>query len=102
VAADLWLSIGLGSGLGLLYGSVAYLFHRKALNASRKQFLKLVFGGLVIRMFVALAVVLAVLVAVPVREGAFTGSFLIVFVVTTIIEIHLLDRGRRASKEVVE
>jgi hypothetical protein len=84
-----------------LYGSIAYLFHRKALSASREQFLKLVFGGLMVRTFGSIATVLLVLVAVPIREGAFVGSFLTVFVVATIIEIYRLHRGRRTfGKEV--
>lgn len=97
MAAELWLSIGLGGGLGLAYGFAAYLFNRMALRASREQFLKLVLGGLVIRMFGALAVVVLVLVTIPVRDGLFVGSFLIVFVVATIFEIYRLDRGGRAS-----
>ncbi len=97
MAADLWLSVGLGSGLGLLYGSTAYLFNQRALGASHEQFLKIVLGGLVIRIFGFLAAVLVVLVTAPVREGVFVGSFLIVFAVATIFEIYRLDRGRRTS-----
>ncbi|GIV60824.1 MAG: hypothetical protein KatS3mg043_1913 [Rhodothermaceae bacterium] len=94
MAAELWLSIGLGAGIGLLYGGASYLTYRRALSAPKHRFLLLVWGGLVVRLFAALSAITLIVILAPVRVPAFVGAFFGVFVVVLVVEIYVLHRTR--------
>lgn len=97
MAADFWLSFGLGAGLGVLYGVAGYATNRKAVGAGEKQFLVILFGGLMVRMFAALVLLTVILVTAPVREGVVAGSFVAVLAAAIGLEVWSLHRRRRAA-----
>lgn len=94
---DLWSSIGLGAGIGLVYGGASYLTFRRALSASNRRFLLFVFGGMILRMFLALGAVFLILVYYPVGETAFVGAFFVVFVVVLALDVYWLHHSRSAA-----
>ncbi|HET6567368.1 MAG TPA: hypothetical protein VFG50_05340 [Rhodothermales bacterium] len=92
-----WLSIGLGASLGIIYGALAYLINRYAMQAGRERFFQIVFGGIVVRMLAALGVLAFMLVAFRVRTGVLVGAFLTVFVVATILELRRFHRMAKGT-----
>ncbi|GIV58126.1 MAG: hypothetical protein KatS3mg042_1039 [Rhodothermaceae bacterium] len=97
MAADFWLSLGLGAGIGLLYGGVSYLTCRRALPAPKRRFLTLVWGGTVARLFAALALITLILVLVPLRVPVFLGVFFAFYVLTLVAEVYVLHRARHTA-----
>jgi hypothetical protein len=97
MAAELWLSIGLGAGIGLLYTAASMVLHRQAARLDDRRFLLVFLGGLIARMAAALILVVLVLAFVSVRELAFIGSFLIVFMMGLAAEVLRIHRGRGSA-----
>lgn len=93
-----WLSVALGVGIGLLYGIASLATLWLAARFDRAQLFMLVFfGGMMVRLAVALALVGLVLTFLAVQALAFVGSFLVVFLIGLVIEISRLHRGYMAN-----
>ena len=71
--------------IGALYTAAGVLVLR--LSQRTDHFVVVVFGGMLLRMFVALVVLLLILLYVPVLIPAFVGTFLCVFLAGIIAEI---------------
>ena len=96
MAADVWLGLALGAGIGVGYVLTSLLTHRLALRGTDRSFVVIALGGVAVRMFVALILVTLVLTLAPVRVSAFVAAFFGTFFVGLITEIVRLHRGRRA------
>jgi hypothetical protein len=84
-----WISTGLGGGLGLLYGLASYLNCRLAFRWSH-AFLLVVFGGLLLRLFVALGLLTTALLWLPVARAGLVGGFFGVFLLGLVMEVRWL------------
>jgi ABC-type multidrug transport system permease subunit len=100
MAADLWLSISLGAGIGLAYGGFSYLTYRRALSAPKQRFQVIVWGGMLVRMFAALVLIALIVALAPVQPLAFVGAFFAVFVLSLALEVFLLHRTPLAGPPV--
>ncbi len=100
MAANLWLSIGLGAGIGLAYGGFSYLTYRRALSAPRHRFQVIVWGGMLLRMFAALVSIALIVALAPVRPLVFVGAFFIVFALSLALEVYFLHRTPLANPPV--
>ena len=97
---QLWLSIGLGIGIGLCYVAASYYSNQRALHSS--NFMLLVVSTMMLRMLVALILLIGILITLPVSDVAFLGSFFVIFVFGLAMEIrtlHLQQRGASSSDE---
>jgi len=97
MTTDLWLSVGLGAGIGMMYDIVSFVTARWALRYSGKRFLIIFFGGMLARLGAAVVVVTLALLLLPVTVFAFVIAFLIVYVVWLVIEVWLIHTGRLSS-----
>ena len=96
----MWMSVGLGAGLALLYGLVSAFTYRLALHASsHQQFLAIALGGMGARMAGALVMLAALLRWVSVHDGAVVGSFFVGFLVILVGEIAWLHRRANVDLE---
>jgi hypothetical protein len=100
MANSVWVGLGLGIGLAVIYAAASLFTHRLALRQSNQnQFLAIAFGGLLARMAFALLMVTVTLIFIPVHRTAFIGSFFGVFTITLIIEVLDLHRQTNDRKE---
>lgn len=99
MTATFWLSLGLGVGLGLLYGAASLWTNRRALTRGRSQFLRIAFVGMFTRMFVALGLIVLILVLLPVNTMAFVGAFFAVFLAFLAYETLSLHRQQRPASD---
>lgn len=88
--APVWLSLVLGTGIGLLYGLAVYATHRIMHNVSTTAFMGLMVGGMLARMVVLLVLVALVLWLVPVHVLAFAGSLVTMLIVGLGVDVWLL------------
>ena len=94
----MWMSIGLGMGLALLYGLASVLTYRRALRAqTQQQFTAIAIGGVVLRILGTLAAFAVLIVWLPIAAGAFVGTFFVVFLMILIGEIAWLHRRANAT-----
>lgn len=92
-AGELWLSIGLGAGLGVLYVAASFVSNKRALR-SEQRFMVIVVASMLIRILVALVCLIGMVLLLPVAPTALLGSFFVMFIVGLAIEVWLLhDRG---------
>jgi hypothetical protein len=92
MAANLWMSLGLGTGMGLLYVLASYWSTRSAMQVSDRSFLLRYFAGMMVRMMAVLLALTLVLALVPVRQGVFVASLLFVVFLGIILEVIALQR----------
>ncbi len=83
-------SLGVGVLLGLCYTGASILVVRIARNTP--NFVPIVLGGMVLRMFAALIVLVIIIQLFPVRLPALTGGFLFVALAGLFTEIVWLFR----------
>lgn len=92
------LSLALGVFLGVIHAVAACVV---ALWASRRKIgyaVRLVVGGMVVRMTVVLAAFSAILAFLPVRRGLFIGAFGVTLLAGLIIEAILLTMRSRSAQ----
>lgn len=82
-----WLSVGLGSGIGLLYGITSVAVNRYALRQDHHRFMLIAVGGMLARMLLALFLIALIVFLLPVDRVAFFTSFLGVFVLGIVVEV---------------
>lgn len=95
---ELWLSILLGVGLGLVYVAVSFLSNKRALR-SEERFLIIVGATMIVRVFVALIILVGIVLLLPVTLTAFLGSFFVVFVIGLGFEVWYLQTYGPVSAE---
>lgn len=91
-----WTSALIGVALGTANAGAAYALYRAGYGRPQKAFLKIVFGGMAVRLLIVTAAVGLVLVALPVDRAAFAGGFLAALAVGTAAEV--LTIQRRATR----
>lgn len=84
-ASEVWVSILLGGLLGLCYVAASAFVTRFARHT--QQFVIVVFGGMLVRMALALAALVMASLLLPVSMLAFTAAFLCVFLVGLGVEL---------------
>lgn len=93
---DVWMSVGWGAGIGLLYAVASLATARLAARFGDRQFMLIFMGGMMARLAVAVVLVMLVLVLVDVHRLAFISTLLFVFLVGLAIEIWVVHRHRAA------
>ena len=96
MAVEFWFSVGLGAGIGLLYGLVSYLGYKRALLASHHRFLLLALGGMTVRLLVVVSLIAVILSLSLVQATPFVGAFFAVFIVALVLEVLALHRRQPA------
>ena len=86
------LSIALGIAFGLLYGIASYVTYRVALRKSSRTFMMVAFGGMALRLMVAMMAIALVLALSPVQPLPFVTSFFAVFAMALTLEVTVLHR----------
>ena len=94
MTTNLWFSVGLGVGIGVMYSLASYATARWAMRFSGKRFMLIFFGGMVVRIGVAAALVTLALLLLPVQMFVFLVMFLAVYVIWLVAEIWLFHVGR--------
>ena len=89
---QIMLSVGLGVGLGLAYIFASYVSNQLALRST--QFMLIVVGAMMLRMFIALVLLAVVLLMLPVANAVFLGGFFVVFGIGLVIEVVTLHRRK--------
>lgn len=88
----LWLSIGLGAGIGAVYGALALLNYRYALQFRGRRFMAVAFGGMLGRMVLLFVVVLSAALWIPVHVTGFIIALVAVVIVSLVLEVIALMR----------
>ena len=92
-----WTSALLGVALGAANAAAAYALYRGGRGRAHSAFLKIVFGGMVVRLVVATAAVGLVLLLLPVHRLAFAAGFLGAFAAGTAAEVLTIQRHARRA-----
>ena len=90
--ASLWTSVLLGVALGAANAAASLLLARAARGRSQRAFMKLVFGGMVVRLTLLLAAFAAVVALFDVHRGGFVGALGATFVLGLGAEVLLVPR----------
>ena len=99
MGSEIWWSIGVGAGIGAVYGGAAFLTHRLALRFQDNRFTAVVLGGMLLRMFLLLAVVALVVALVPIHAAAFLIALVAVLLLSLAIELTAMLRRIRATQQ---
>jgi hypothetical protein len=94
---DVWLSAGLGTGIGVIYGVLALAGYRYALRFRGNRFMALALGGMLARMVVVFVMVLSVAMLVPLHAMSFTISLVVVVIISLILEVVAVLRWLRSA-----
>lgn len=92
---DFWLSLVLGTSLGILYLAASFVSNRQALK-SADRFMIIVVTTMLIRISLALVFLIGIMLTLPVASMAFLGSFFVVFVMGLVLEVWFLHRNTSA------
>lgn len=87
MTSDVWLSVGLGTGIGVMYGVLALAGYRYALRFRGNRFMAFALGGMLARMVLLFVMVLAVAMLLPLHATSFTISLVVVVVISLILEV---------------
>lgn len=90
-ADEIWLSIGLGAGLGVAYLAASFVSNKRALR-SGQRFMVIVVTSMLIRMLIALICLIGIVLLLPVAPTALLGSFFVMFIVGLCAEVWLLHQ----------
>lgn len=88
-----WLGLVLGGGVGIAYTLAGYVVTRYAARQGRRRFMTLFFGGMVVRMAVALALVALVFAFALVPVLPFMGALLVTFAAGLVIDVLRIHHG---------
>ena len=83
----LWLSVGLGLAIGVLYIFASLAANRYAVRQEQSRFVVIVLGGMLVRILGAMVFVALVLLLLPVAQAPFIGTFFGVFVIGLVWEV---------------
>ena len=90
-----WTSALVGVAIGAANAAASYALYR--VGRERAAFLRIVLGGMVVRLVVTAAVVGLVLLALPVHRVGFVAGFFAAFAAGTAVEILLIQRHAARS-----
>ena len=90
-----WMSALLGVAIGAANAGASYALYR--VGREREAFLRIVLGGMVVRLVATAAVVGLVLLALPVHRAGFVVGVFAAFAVGTAVEILLIQRHAARS-----
>ena len=93
MAQEILWSVAAGALIGIAYVVASLVMNRRARTVDPKRFMMIVFGGMALRIFVALALVALVLVLTRVHEEAFLGAFIVLLICGLVAEVALLHRN---------
>ncbi len=93
MAPNWWLGLVLGAGVGLAYALGGYVTTRYAARHGGRRFMALFFGGMIVRLAIALALVTLVLALTLVPALPFAGALLVTFVAGLAIDVIRIHRG---------
>jgi|GEM_PF-2739056 len=83
------LSFAYGLILNLINTFLAFYFFKKSIKTKNKQFLQLVFGGMVLRLFLILAMLVLIIISLKIDIYAFIFTFLIIYFISLSWEISI-------------
>lgn len=95
-------SVILGLVIGGLYILLVYVSLRLALGQSKRSFMLFVFGGMALRLFLAVAAIAMIIALVPVKQIVFLAAFFGVFLIGLVLEITILHRQSDSTKNASE
>lgn len=91
-------SLVLGALLGVIHAVAACVMALRASRYEAKQAVRLVVGGMAVRMVFVLAMFAIILAVLPVSRGAFVGAFGVMLLAGLIVEAVILTaRSHRAQ-----
>ncbi len=97
MTGSFWLSVGVGVGVGMIYGVVAALSLLIALRKTGQQFMTVFVGGMLARLVLVLALTFGVLLLVPVEPFPFAIALAIcvlgVLGIETLVALRRLRSG---------
>lgn len=79
----------IGIILNLINSYLAYFLFKKSLKKPNKQFLVLVFGGMVFRLFLLLTLFSIIIISLKIDRYAFIFTFLIIYFISLVWEISM-------------
>ena len=88
-----------GSALAALYSVAALGLGKIAMRSSRRNFMMIVMGGMMARLFVAIIILTLALLFAPVHKVAFLLGFFVIFVIGLTLEILTLHRQQLSKEE---
>ena len=88
------LSASLGVAIALVHAGLSVAVAALALRQDLRTFMALYFGGMLVRMLLALAAVVAIVVWLAVDVPVFVGSLLGALIISMVLEITWLVRRR--------
>jgi len=88
-----------GAALAALYSVSALGLGRIAMRSSRRNFMMIVMGGMMARLFVAIIILTLVLLFAPVNKMAFLLGFFVIFVIGLTAEVLTLHRQQLSKEE---
>lgn len=91
-------SLTLGLLLGAVHAVAACVMALKASRRETKQAVRLVMGGMVVRMIVVVALFAFILIAFPVDRGVFVGAFGVTLLAGLIIEAVIITARSRSAQ----
>jgi hypothetical protein len=93
-------AIAAGIILNLINSILAYIFFKKSLKKGNKQFLILVFGGMVFRLLSILFIFLIILISLKIDLYAFIFTFLIIYFISLIWEVSIYLKGTKKIRSI--
>ena len=94
----LWYSVILGLGTGGIHVLLVYLSLRMAKGRGPGSFVMIVFGGMAIRLFVAVAIIALVFALAEVSKVVYIATFFCIFLIGLISEVFVLHRYQASMK----
>lgn len=87
------LGVTLGAVIALLHGGAGFLIYRWARSLPPSQGMQVMLAGLVLRLMTAFGTVALVVTYLPVAVTVFVGTLFVVFLLTLILEVTLIQRA---------
>jgi len=97
-----WFSAFLGLVIGGVYTLLVFASLRLAFGKANRSFMLFVFGGMALRLFLAVASIAIIIALIPVKKMIFLAAFFVVFLIALVIEIVILHRHIDSTKNASE
>ena len=99
---EFWISAIFGIITGGIYVLSGYVSLRLALKRSNQSLMMVVFGGMALRLFVAVSAIALIFALAPIDQKIFLAAFFVVFVIGLVLEISVLHRQSDTTKNASE
>lgn len=97
ISQTIFKSIVIGNFISLLNFIIGFLLLKFSVNKSEKVFLLVLWGGLLLRLFLGLCLILITLIFLEINTYGFIFSILFFYVFYLLIEIFYLNLGRKSQ-----